>query len=1336
MPPSPLEPKIIGDTQDESDLPDLSVPDDLAPGRTTSIMSIHAVLQEPLLVEEPVCDSQHGVPPADTEAAGAHDQAVLDVSDHAPSTYLPQSSTAKGSTPPLPPQLILPPDDSPAISRSETPYSDVTSATTAVSENSDWSPSHSAKPVQGSPPLSPQSSKSSDHDHDDDPSELALGIPALQLPNSSTDQFPRHREGPIQNGRVQSTPGSPTLRPILPHSDTSRSCPVSPQLQPSAVPSSSILSLPNNPFKRKRSKAAQEWARRKRWDGEESDVLDELMGYQGLEEVKQRFLDIKSKADVCKKQDPDGELNRLKSERFNIVFQGNPGTGKTTIARLYARFLYELDILDSEDFEETSGIKVATEGPQAIRQQIEEMIDGRGGVLFVDEAYQLTAPYVSGFGRQALDVILTMMENHIGELAVIFVGYKDEMEPFFEHNPGLASRIPYTMNFADFDDAELWSILADNINKQYRGRMRIEGGIDGLYMRIAIRRLAQARGSHGFGNARAVENLLARITERQAQRLSKEKQQFVPNPDYFLFTQEDLIGPDPSVMASQCTAWTELQKLVGLDQVKGCVKRLVGMIKLNYQRELREDSPLKFSLNQLFVGAPGTGKTTVAKLYGRILSDLGYLSKGDVVLKNPADFIGECLGKSEAKTKKILEASVGKILVIDEAYMLDAGDPSKDQDKFKTGVIDTIVSMIQGVPGEDRCIILVGYEDKIRDMFHHVNPGLSRRFPIERPFRFENFTLDQLEQILRFKMHEQDLVASDAAIRTARDMFERALMRPNFTNAGEVDSALATAKMNYETRQSQIPLDQQTFDSRLDAVDFDPEFDRGERPDLDCHGMLEGLVHHSIIDRLAGYQKRCLKSRLLGLNPRDQVPSNFIFKGFPGTGKTTTAKNMGKIFYNMGFLSTSEVIECSATDLLGQYVGQTAPKTLKKLQEGMGRVLFIDEAYRLMYGSYGADAVDELVGFLSKPANVGKMIVILAGFTADMHRLISLYPVLSGLFPEEIAFDHIPPDDCILLLRRELAASSFHSDNDFLDDKSSEDYGKVKRLFRILAIIPSWSNARDVKNLAKQILGRFLETSPSDGSPERILTAGIIIECMKHMITQRKDRLATMDSDGNGCLPQQPSLGITNPRPGLENPQLAPPPTPSKTSICTPGVKNSCAIGSDVAIEASHETTDGHHNRQASLPPATAQTQKEPGADLNGEYQHDSPDGAEFREDGVSDAVWRELRIAQDRESIKYRELKADEQRLQRNLRSAEAVMKSCSDQDVDFSEKMAACDALRNELMGVQTRLQHKQKIQQTLQQMNRCEYGYCWTKVDGGYRCEGGMHFVPDAEVQARMM
>jgi hypothetical protein len=253
-----------------------------------------------------------------------------------------------------------------------------------------------------------------------------------------------------------------------------------------------------------------------------------------------------------------------------------------------------------------------------------------------------------------------------------------------------------------------------------------------------------------------------------------------------------------------------------------------------------------------------------------------------VVVKNPADFIGECLGKSEAKTKKILEATVGKVLVIDEAYMLDPGDPNKEQDKFKTGVIDTLVSIVQGVSGEDRCIILVGYEDRISRMFHNVNPGLSRRFPIDTPICFSNFNLPQLKQILQMKIREQGLTSSPQALEVAYDVLERALMRPHFTNAGEVESCLRKAKMNYGTRLENTPLELQGIDDSLKPEDFDADFDRATRGSLDIHTLLAGQVQESVIETFKSYRDRSLGARRYGLNPRDQVPTTFIFTGPPG----------------------------------------------------------------------------------------------------------------------------------------------------------------------------------------------------------------------------------------------------------------------------------------------------------------------------------------------------------------------------------------------------------------------------------------------------------------------
>ena len=231
-------------------------------------------------------------------------------------------------------------------------------------------------------------------------------------------------------------------------------------------------------------------------------------------------------------------------------------------------------------------------------------------------------------GASVLDFLLAEIENQVGKIVFIFAGYNKQMEKFFEHNQGFSSRMPHRLQFADYKETELLQMLVQRIQKKYDGKMKVEGGVAGLYTRIAVRRLGRGRGREGFGNARALENILARISERQADRLHRERVAGV-RPNDFLFKKEDLIGPEPSRATVQSDAWKELQGLTGLKAVKESMQGLLDRIHTNYQRELEEKEVIDVSLNRVFLGSPGTGKTSVGKLYGQVLADMGLLLNGE-----------------------------------------------------------------------------------------------------------------------------------------------------------------------------------------------------------------------------------------------------------------------------------------------------------------------------------------------------------------------------------------------------------------------------------------------------------------------------------------------------------------------------------------------------------------------------------------------------------------------------------------------------------------------------------------------------------------------------------
>jgi SpoVK/Ycf46/Vps4 family AAA+-type ATPase len=244
---------------------------------------------------------------------------------------------------------------------------------------------------------------------------------------------------------------------------------------------------------------------------------------------------------------------------------------------------------------------------------------------------------------------------------------------------------------------------------------------------VMANRIHRGAGKKGFGNAREVRNKIEEVIAQQSDRLGTMRLHMKPvsERDYKMLLAVDSIGVRPDFTRSPIMR--ELEAMVGLSKVKEQFRNLMMMATQNFEREMRGEKPNLISLHRVFYGNPGTGKTTVSKLYGALLKELGYLSKGDFISVTPADLTGDAEGGAATNTKAVLDKAKGKVLLIDEAYILD---PKRKNNIYGGNVLDTMVEKLDGDAGSDCAVILAGYRQEMFDMLEN-NPGLRRRFNID-----------------------------------------------------------------------------------------------------------------------------------------------------------------------------------------------------------------------------------------------------------------------------------------------------------------------------------------------------------------------------------------------------------------------------------------------------------------------------------------------------------------------------------------------------------------------------------------------------------------------------
>ena len=534
-----------------------------------------------------------------------------------------------------------------------------------------------------------------------------------------------------------------------------------------------------------------------------SERLDSMIG---LNSVKARIHEIIA-ANVIDRERMIRPGNDYSARTMHMIFAGNPGTAKTTVAKLFGEIAKEQGLIRSGVFKQKSGTEFSPLSQESMRNAFDE---AKGGILFIDEAYALGD----------VTTMLQEMENHRDDVVVILAGYDQAMKQFLGRNDGLKSRIPNWVTFEDYSSNELVDIL--KLMLKDRGFTASE-----KCFKVAYNNFDKAVCLDNFGNGRYVRNYLEKAIERQSTRICGSHSTYSDLSEEELFTLDVQDFESESYVADEADtkdASNRLDSMIGLTSAKEVIAKAIASFKM---RKLYNDMGLtseKPSMHMVFTGNPGTAKTTTARLIAQIMKNEGILPSGNFVEAGRADLIAQYAGQTAPLVKKKFSEARGGVLFIDEAYSLCDSQLSGLGDE----AINTIVQEMEN-HREDTVVIFAGYPEPMKE-FLERNPGMKSRISFH--IEFEDYTVDELCRITELIASDKHISLTPKAMDKLRMIYSVVSTSDDYGNGRFVRQILEDSMMNLAQRLMAMDINSLSKETLTTLEEEDIKYcaEKGKKP--------------------------------------------------------------------------------------------------------------------------------------------------------------------------------------------------------------------------------------------------------------------------------------------------------------------------------------------------------------------------------------------------------------------------------------------------------------------------------------------------------------------------